>query len=246
MMAPAMSLLFRCSAPLLATTLAGCFSFGSPPPSSIEASDSGVFVPAIRASVDIPQGRDVPSQAHNGHAIEIGWSSGSGGDRQTIGAGQRPVQFAGQTFSAPAQLTHDFDYRFFEVGYRFRHFFGGDFGIEALAGLAHASLDLTVASASQRASESLDSGGLTAGFGLMGRLRPGTSVQGRATFFGGSNSSVSNAQRFELYLVQSLWRHAALRAGYVAWNVESEREDTGLSPIKVKFSGPSLGLDLAF
>lgn len=59
-------------------------------------------------------------------------------------------------------------------------------------------------------------------------------------------TGVSSAQRYELHLVQSVWRHAALRAGYVYWNVESDREDNGLSPIKVRFSGPSLGLDLAF
>jgi hypothetical protein len=237
----------RCSAPLLCVALAGCIGFADAPTSSIEASESGVFMPSVRASVGIPPGRGISPEARIGHAIEIGWSRASGNDEQTIAAGQPPVQFAGQAFSAPAQLRHEFDYRFVEVAYRFRAFpRGGDFGLEALAGVGHAGLDLTVASASQRGSESIDSGGLTAGFGLIGRLRPTTSVQGRATFFLGGNTDVSAAQRFELYLVQSVWRHAALRAGYVVWRVESERENAGLSPIKVKFSGPSLGLEVAF
>jgi len=240
------SCLLRCSAPLFAAMLGGCFNFTGPPSTTIEASDSGVFVPTVRASIGF-RGDGVPSEPRSGHGLEVGWSSGGGEDQQTLAAGQPPVRFATQTFSAPAQLRHEFDYRFFEVAYRFRHFFGGgDFGIEALGGLAHANLDLSVSSPTQRASESVDSGGLTAGFGIIGRLRPGTSVQGRATFFGGSNSGVTAAQRFELHLVQSVWRHAALRAGYVYWNIESEREDTASSPIEVKFSGPSLGLELMF
>jgi hypothetical protein len=239
------SFLLRCCAPLFAAMLGGCFNFSGPPSTTIEASDSGVFVPTVRASVGF-RGDGVPSEPRSGHGLEVGWSSASGDDQQTLGAGQPPVRFGTQTFSAPTQLSHEFDYRFFEVAYRFRQFFGGDFGIEALAGFAHANLDLSVSSPTQRASESVDSGGVTASFGIIGRLRPSTSVQGRATLFAGSNSGVTAAQRFELYLVQSVWRHAALRAGYVYWNIESEREDTSTSPIKVRFSGPSLGLDLMF
>jgi hypothetical protein len=239
------SCLLRCSVPLFAAMLGGCFSFSGPPSTTIEASDSGVLVPTVRASIDF-RGDGASSEPRSGHGIEVGWSSGSGDDQQTLAAGQPPVRFATQTFSAPAQLRHEFDYRFFEVAYRFRQFFGADIGIEGLFGLAHANLDLSVSSPTQRASESVDSGGVTAGVGIIGRLRPSTSVQGRATFFGGSNSGVTAAQRFELYLVQSVWRHAALRAGYVYWNIESAREDTGSSPIEVKFSGPSLGLDLMF
>lgn len=235
------------SAALAAFLLAGCFGFTAPPPSStIEASDSGVLVPTIRASIDI-RGQGAPSEARDGHAIEVGWSRGSGNDQQALAAGAPEVRFGGQTVTAPAQLRHEFDYRFLEVAYRFRHFFGGNVGIEGLAGFAHANLDLAVSSGAQRATESIDSAGFTASFGVIGRLRPSTSVQGRATLFtSGSNSDVSDAQRFELSLVQSVWRHAALRAGYVFWRMDSDREDSGISPIKVKFSGPTLGFDLAF
>ncbi|MGH8704845.1 MAG: hypothetical protein ACREUO_05410 [Burkholderiales bacterium] len=234
------------SAAFAAFLLAGCFTYSGPPASTITASDSGVLVPTIRASVG-GQGPGAPSEARDGHAVEVSWSRASGGDQQALAAGQAPVRFGSQTFSGPAQLQHDFDYRFLEVAYRFRHFFGGDVGIEALAGFAHANLDLTVASGAQRATEAIDSAGFVASFGIIGRLRPGTSVQGRATLFGsGSSSGVSEAQRFELALAQSVWRHAALRAGYVFWRVDSERENSGTSPVRVKFSGPTLGLDLAF
>ncbi len=234
------------AAALAAFLLAGCFSFSGPPSSTIEASDSGVLVPTVRTSIDIG-GRGAPSEARDGHAIEVGWSRGSGEDQQTLPAGQPAVRFGGQTFNAPAQLRHEFDYRFLEVAYRFRWFFGGDVGIEALVGVAHASLDLAVASPAQRATDSIDSAAFTTSFGLIGRLRPGTSVQGRVTLFAsGSNSDVSDAQRFEVAVVQSVWRNAALRAGYVYWSMDSDREDSGTSPIRVKFSGPMLGFDLAF
>ena len=231
---------------LAAFLLAGCFTYSGPPSSTITASDSGVLVPTIRASVG-GQGPGEPSEARDGHAAEVNWSRASGGGQQSLASGQAPVRFGTQVFSGPAQLQHDFDFGFLEVAYRFRHFFGGDVGIEALFGFAHANLDLTVASGAQLASEAMDSAGFTLGFGIIGRLRPGTSVQGRVMLFGtGSDSNISSAQRFELSLVQSVWRHAALRAGYVFWRIDSEREYSDGSPVKVKFSGPTLGFDLAF
>ncbi len=227
--------------------LAGCFGFGVSPTTMIEASDSGVLTPGIRMGIDLGYaGKGPPSQAHDGHALEIGWSRSAGDDQQAVASGQPPVRFGTQTFNAPAQLRHEFDFRFFEAAYRYRHFFGGNVGIEGLVGVAHTGLDFTVSSGAQRAAESLDSAGMIFGFGVIGRLRPGTAVHGRATLYAaGTYSDVSDARRFELSLVQSLGRHAALRAGYAFWRIDSEGE-SGSSDIKLKFSGPMLGLDLAF
>ena len=62
---------------------------------------------------------------------------------------------------------------------------------------------------------------------------------------------MSSVGRYEIQLEQALGRHAALRAGYAGWDVRSRREDdefssSNRSPIRVRFSGPTLGLMLSF
>lgn len=237
-------------ATLALAALAGC---AGPTTSDINLTDRSSFVPSARLSVDIPPRAESPSEPHSAHGIELGLSGGSGDDTQNLAPGQRPVVFGGQTFNAPSQLSHEFDFRFVELAYRYRRFFGaGDFGIEALGGLAYADLDLTIASATQRASENLGNRGIVGGFGIIWRFRPGTSLQSRITLFGsGENEGVTAASRFDAYVAQALGRNAALRAGFAAWNIRSEREADDIStssksPIRVRFSGPALGLDLMF
>ena len=130
------------------------------------------------------------------------------------------------------------------MSYRWRRFFDeGAFGIEALGGVGYADLDFTVRSATQRANEDLSSVGLAVGLGALWRLRPGTSLQGRVTAFGGGD--VSSADRVELFLVQALGRNAAVRAGYASWKIKFDRGDA-VSKVEVNFSGPALGLDVMF
>jgi hypothetical protein len=233
-----------------AAALAGC---AGPTTSDISMSDRGVFLPSGRVGIDIAPRGDAPARPHTGHAIELGASGGKGEDRQAIGAGSNPVVFGGQTFNAPAELRHEFDFRFAELGYRYRRFFGdGSFGIEALGGLGYAELDLTVESGAQRAGEKINSGGLVGAFGIVWKFLPATSLQSRLTVFGsGEEEGVTAAARYDLYVAQALGRHAELRAGFASWWVRSEREADDYSvsrnsQIRARFSGPSLGLGLAF
>jgi hypothetical protein len=118
-------------------------------------------------------------------------------------------------------------------------------------GPGYAQLGLTVAGVSQRAAERLRDGGVVVGLGAMLRFWGSTSVNFRATgFASGSTDGVTNAARYDVYLAQALGRYAGIRAGYSWWNVSSEREDdygsSHLSPIRVRFSGPQLGLELMF
>lgn len=233
-----------------AAALAGCASQST---SDISATDRSVFVPSGRIGIDISPRVEAPSRPHTGHGIELGASGGSGDDRQELAAGENPIVFAGRSFAAPEDFRHEFDFRFAEIAYRYRRFFGnGDFGIEGLGGLGFARLDLTLATATERVSERLDNAGLVGGFGVVWKFLPSTSVQSRITvFFSGKNESVTDAARFEVYLAQAIGRHAALRAGYAAWSVRSEREEndnlfSDNSPIRVRFAGPALGLELAF
>jgi hypothetical protein len=218
---------------------------------NIAARDSGVFLPSGRISIDIAPEVSNPSVPHSGHGLELGASVARGEDRQQLNSGQDPVVFGGRTFNAPSALEHEFEFRFFEAAYRYRRFLGTSqkFGLEVLGGLANAKLDLTVSSPAQSAREDLGSGGLVGGFGLIWKFRPTTSLQSRLSLFAsGDEDGVSNAQRVEVHFAQAIGRHASLRAGYADWKVDSDRDfDTATrSPIRVRFSGFALGLDLMF
>jgi hypothetical protein len=225
----------------------------------IKVEDNSTFIPSGRLSIDISPRIDGPSVPHSGHGIEIGITGTTGKDTQTRGVGAPPLVFGGQSFGSPNQLNHEFDFRFVELAYRYRHFFGqgqygegGSFGIEALGGLGYAEYDLTVTTATQRANDKLGSGGLVLGFGIIWKFLPRTSLQSRITFFGsGENEGVTGAGRWDLFLVQALGRHAAVRAGFTGWGLASVRDDnedftTFNSLIRSNFSGFALGLELAF
>jgi hypothetical protein len=152
--------------PLLVVLLAaGCAN------NRIEATDGGVFLPMGRISANLTGGPAAPSEPQAGHAIEFGVTGGSGDDTQRISS--TPIVFGGQTFAAPVDLRHEFDFRYAEVAWRWRKFFGAG------------------------------------GFG----------------FGSGDETGVRGASRLEAYIVQPLGRNAALRAGYAAWSVVSEREN---------------------
>lgn len=219
----------------------------------IEVEDN-TFVPSARIGIDIsPRGEQL-SVPHSGHGIEIGLTGTSGEDSQARTSGAPTLTFGGRTFPAPTTLSYDFDFRFLEIAYRFRHFFGASrtFGIEALGGLGFAELDLGVSSATQSAREKLQSGGLLAGFGIVWKFLPQTSLQSRITVFGsGEREGVTGAARFDLFVAQALGRHAAVRVGLTSWGLASARDeddDFGSfnSHLRAGFGGLALGLDLAF
>jgi hypothetical protein len=221
----------------------------------IEAIERGTVIPSLRFSFDIageasPEGPAVP---HSGHGIELGLSGGSGKDDQSLAGGERVV-FGGRTFtSASPTLQHDFDFRFFEVAYRYRRFFGsGVFGIEALGGLGFASLELTTSSATQSASEKLSSGGLVGGFGIVWKFLPAASLQSRFTLFAsGDEEGVTAAARLDVNVAYAFARNVAVRGGLVSWGIGSARADANNSGsfnsrIGAGLSGLSIGLDVAF
>jgi hypothetical protein len=236
---------------ILAAALAGCASTSN---TELKITDRGTFIPSLRAGIDISPQVESPSVPHTGHALELGYSGASGDDVQGLAAGEPSIVFGGRTFAAPNSLRHEFDFRFAEVAYRYRRFFGEQrpFGIEALVGLGYAELDLTVASPSESAQEKLSNGGLVGGFGVLWKFLPRTSLQSRfSLFLSGENEDVTAATRFDAYLVQAIGKNVGVRLGITGWGVESSREaNNGFSSpnsrIRARFSGLGLGLDVMF
>ena len=218
----------------------------------IKVEDRSTFIPSARLSADIAPRGEAPSVPHAGHAIELGITGASGDDKQNRTAGAPTLTFGGQTFTAPVELHHEYEFRFAEVAYRYRHFFNDQLGIEALGGLGYAQYELTVSAPGVSTREKLSSGGLVGGIGVIWKFLPQTSLQSRITAFGsGDSEGVTGAARWDFFIVQALGRHAAVRAGLTSWSLSSEREEdddfsTLNSRIQGRFSGVSLGLELAF
>lgn len=219
----------------------------------IKVEDRGTFIPSARLSVDLAPRGESPAVPHTGHGFEFGVTAASGEADQGRGVGAPTLVFGGQTFVAPVELHHDFDFRFYEAAYRYRHFFGsGQFGIEALGGVGYAEYELTTTSPLQRASQKLSSGGLVGGFGIVWKFLPQTSLQSRITLFGsGDNEGVSGAARWDVFVSQAIARNFGLRLGLTSWSVVSSRDDDDdfssiNSRIDGRFSGVSLGIEAAF
>jgi hypothetical protein len=214
----------------------------------IEGEDRGLFLPTARLSFDVATaGPEAASGLPGGHAVEINLAGVRGiEDTQELHTSESPVVFGGETFNPAVELRHEADFRYADIGWRWRKYFGsGGFALETFAGLGFAELDLTVQSPLQRANEKLSSGGLAGGVGVVWRFRPTTSLQSRLTVFGsGDEDGITSASRWDASIVQALGRNVALRGGIGAWSVFSERANR--SDVEMRFSGITLGLDVLF
>lgn len=229
---------------LLLVALGGCTSI---PATTININDSGVVQPSVRVGWNIGHATGAPSDPQAGHGIEIGAMRASTDDTQDLASGAAPVRFGGTTFVPPQTLRHEADFALYDVSYRFR-LFSTDraFGLEVLAGLAYAAFDLTVSSALQRASESESSIGALGAIGALWRLRPGTTLQLRGSWFAsGESDGVTTATSVEATAAQALGSHVVVRGGYAYTSAESDRDGPD-SKISLRFSGPLLRLELQF
>jgi len=224
-----------------ALSLCGCVST-----TRTDAEDNRVFLPSVRASVNFKRGQEPPSEPQGGHAIELEVTSARGSDSQSLSAGQSPVILDGKTFSAPQQLKNDFDFWFGSISWRWRRFFGDRaIGLETFAGLGYSGLSLTVSSPAQQASQHFSTFGPQGGVGLIWRLHPGTSLQARIAGFVSAETGVNRAARAEAFVVKALGENVTVRAGYVGWEAKGQTlPDT--SDFRLRFSGPSLGLQFDF
>lgn len=218
--------------------LAGCEST-----TRIEARDPRVLVPTVKASFNFGKGVDAPSRPQDGHSVEIEASGAKGSDVQSLAAGAAPIVLGGQTFNPPQQLRHDFKFQYADITWRWRRFFGGgSLGLEALAGLGYAGVDLSTSSpAPLQASQGFHTRGVQGGVGLVWRANSATSLQLRATEFASLNSGVNRVSRAEVFLNQALADHVTLRIGYAGWEVLGESLSSS-SDFRLRFSGPAIGL----
>jgi len=235
------SILRRSSAALLAATLVGCGTYTY---TAINVDDQTAFIPSVRVSLPLSGQEGMPSEPQSGHAIELGYTVTKGSSSQTLVPGQNLISVGGVQFNAPQELRHEFDYRYAEILYRYRRFFGTsqNFGFEVLGGLVNSQLKLSTSSPSQMASAAANSNGISEGVGGIWRFRPTTSLQARYAVFVTTETS---GNRTELFAVQALGANASIRGGYTWWYVH-ENGFKLVSDFEVRFRGPAVSLEVMF
>jgi hypothetical protein len=212
----------------------------------VDAEDNRVFLPAVRATLDLGEGKQPPSEPQTGYAVEIGITGARGSDSQFLSSGQAPVILNDTVFLPPQELKNEFAFSFADVSWRWRKFPGkGLLGLEVLAGVGYSSLGLTVSSPTQRASDHFATWGPQAGLGLIWRMQTTTSLQARAVgFLSGTTLGVNEASRVELFLAKTFHENLSLRLGYAVWNVKGQGQNS-MSDFQLRFSGPVLALDIS-
>lgn len=230
---------------LATLALGGCG--GLLPTTQINAEDSRVFLPALRADINFSDGKQAASEPHTGNAIEFDVAKAKGSDSQLLMTGQSPIILNGTKFIAPQQLRNDFDYNFSNVSWRWRKFFSErSLALEVSAGAGFSSLDLDVSSPTQHASGHLYTQGPQAGIGLIWRLNQSTSLQGRISrFISAAEQGVNQMTRYELSFAKALHDNLTLRTGYAVWDVNGAKQYK-MSDFKIRLSGLVLALDWSF
>ena len=228
------------AAALVTALLAGCSSG----PSNIRINDFAA-IPSARVSVSLTKPTAAPAFPQNGHAIEASYTGAKGNDKQELETGDDPVIFNGVTFPSPNNLRHEYRWKYGEVLYRWRKFFGGSqvFGMEAFGGVGHGILYLASTAPGRAASQKFNTTGLALGVGGIWKLRPATSVQLRLTVFGGEKEGITGASRLDVHLVHVLASNVALRGGLTHWSVSVNRFQ---SDVRANFGGPAVALDINF
>lgn len=234
----------RLAAVLLSTLALGGCGLNT---TRIDAKDERVYLPSFRMGINLNDGKQAAAEPQTGHAFEIGATKARGGGDQSLAAGQTPVIFNNTTFTAPAQLRNDFDFGFGDISWRWRKFFDDRaLGLEVSAGVGYASLDMTVSSTTQRATDRFFTRGPQAGIGLIWRLNQSASFQGRiGGFVSPGEYGVTNLSRYELSYAQAFLDNISLRVGYAGWDVYGQTGYNG-SNMRLSFSGPVVSLNWDF
>jgi hypothetical protein len=225
---------------VLALLLCGCEST-----TRIEARDNRAFVPSVKVGFHFGVA-DAPSRPQDGHSVEVEASRARGSDSQTLSANQAPVVLGGQTFQAPQQLRHDFTLTHADAVWRWRRFLGGGaVGLEVIAGLSYAGVELATAGPTLQASQKYHSRGGHVGLGLVWRAEGGTSVQARIAEGLTLSGDTQRAIRGELFVNQALTSNVTARAGYTSWKIDGVTSSIN-SDYRLRLAGPSIGLQFDF
>lgn len=227
---------------LAALTLAGCATT-----SQIVADDKQVSLPSLRVGISLDESKQAPSEPQTGKAIEFRLVGAKGSGDQTLATGRPPIIYNATAFIAPGQIKNDFDINYADISFRWRKFFSEhSLGLELSGGIGHASMGLTVSSATQHASARFNNYGAQGGVGLIWRMRPSTSLHAHVSGFASrGGTGVRDMGRYELFLAQGLGDNLALRAGYAKWEVNGA-SGLGSSDFRMTFTGPTLDLGLNF
>ncbi len=216
--------------------------------SLIGIEDPHVPLPSLRVAGGLGESKQAPAEPQTGRAVEFSFTKTRGHGEQFQGITEPYIVFNNTTFSGPQQLRSDFDFDYAELSYRWRKFFWESaWGLELAGGVGRTSLGLTLSSPTQSASARFANYGPQGGAAFIWRMRHNTSLHARVSVFISNDSyGISDIERAEIFLAQTLGHNLALRAGYAQWSMYGDAGGGGRAGFHGNFSGPVLDLGWSF
>jgi len=209
----------------------------------IEGRDEEVFVPGLRARFRLDEGKGPEADAADGsgHFLEVAVLGGSGEDSQRIDATQT-IEFGGESFSGPADVSSGFDLSIGHVAWARRIAAERWLALTGLAGLGFARSDVELASGAVRASEDDFAVNAVLGGGLAVPLSRRFEI---AFDLEGTLVPIDDVQFWsaELGVRVRATDHLGFFGGWRTIHYERVRSGSDLD---LEASGPALALELAF
>ena len=215
----------------------------------IEVRDAYTAIPSARLSW-YPQGFATAPRSLN-WGVELEYARGTGRSDQTLGSNDF-ISLAGNNLQGPQEVHHHADLRYGHLGVTGSQRFGGRVSpleLEWVAGMGFAKLDFVSQSpiaGSPTLSARQEFSGVAFGVGPRWNITEEVALEGRLQVLHFWPSSDEKLWYPEIAVRYRPAKAVALRAGYSSMSFDPSKQNGGDSAIRVRISGPFLGLHLLF
>jgi len=215
----------------------------------IEVRDAYTAIPSARLSW-YPQGFETAPRSLN-WGVELEYARGTGRSDQTLGSNEF-ISLGGNALQGPQQVHHHAELRYGHLGVTGAQRFGGGASpleVEWVAGLGFAQLNLVSQSriaGSPTLSARQEFSGVAFGVGPRWNITNEVAVEGRLQLLHFWPSFDESLWYPEIAVRYRPAKTVALRVGYSAMSFDPSKQNGGDSAVRVRISGPFLGLHLIF
>jgi len=215
----------------------------------IEVSDPNTTIPSARLTW-YPQGFETAPRSLN-WGVELEYARGTGRNDQQL-AGNEYISLGGNNLQGPQEVHHRAELRYGHLGVTGTQRFGGRVSaleVEWVAGLGFAQLNLVSQSriaASPTLSARQEFSGVAFGVGPRWNITEEVALEGRLQLLHFWPSFDDSLWYPEIAVRYRPTKAVALRMGYSSMSYDPSKQNGGDSAVRIRISGPFLGLHLIF
>jgi len=231
----------------------GLVACGNLPPAPvlkpIEVSDPNTTIPSARLTW-YPHGFETAPRSLN-WGVELEYARGTGRNDQRL-AGNEYISLGGNNLQGPQEVHHRAELRYGHLGVTGSQRFGGrasSLEVEWLAGLGAAEFTLVSQSriaGSPALSARQGLSGVALGVGPRWSITSEVALEGRLQVLHLGPSFGETLWYPEIAVRYRPAKAVALRMGYSSMSYDPSKQDGGDSAVRIRISGPFLGLHLIF